>query len=114
MIWRQPAKKPHHFDVAVALPFQSTRGSHTVEVTADVQFEQVSRIIGRTAHPLWLGFRKAQRRQIQAPDPGIDYPYKRIGPYQIIEHDGKQCRLRPAFASSMCHLRPPKKTKPPE
>jgi hypothetical protein len=49
VVGRETADEPHHLDVALALALEAARRADLVEVTVDVELQQVARIIARPA-----------------------------------------------------------------
>jgi hypothetical protein len=49
MVGRETTDEPHHLDVALALALEPARRADLVEVTVNVELQQVARIIARTA-----------------------------------------------------------------
>ena len=70
---RQTPDQPHQFQVATGLLLEPTRGLDPVEVAVEVDLEHRAGVIRRTARRLRLHAFKAERRQVERLDKGINH-----------------------------------------
>jgi hypothetical protein len=68
----EPAQQPHQLNIAMRLVLYFTAGTNLVQISIDVQLQQITRLIGRPTCFLGSGRLKTQRLQIQAIDIDIN------------------------------------------
>ena len=68
----QLLQQPHQLDIPVGLLFQATTRTETVEIAVDVELQQISRVVGRPSRGGGCGPLKAERREVEVVDKGID------------------------------------------
>jgi len=74
VIGGQTAQKPHDFDVATALGFQTMRCSDLLPITIDAKLQQVARMVAMSASCSWLGTLGSQPAHLQGGNECVDYP----------------------------------------
>lgn len=91
----QVPQQPDHFDVAVRLGFQPTARSHSIQISIQVELQQIGRIVTGTTRPLGLDAEKSGRLQIQPIDEGLDEPNRVAQANVIVHHFSQKQHLRP-------------------
>jgi hypothetical protein len=66
--WSEPAQQPHHLHMTMCLVRYCTAGTQLVQVSIDVELQQLTRLIGRPTCFLGSGILKPQSLQMQAID----------------------------------------------
>jgi hypothetical protein len=97
------AQQPDHLDVAMGLRFQTTTGSDAVQVTVDVEFQQIAWVVSRPSRPFWGDADKARRGQIQSIDEGLDKAHRILWVDVIIEGFWQQQCLGSVVAGDVRH-----------
>src|SRR5580692_10261289 len=103
----QPSQQPHQFDVSSALRLQPPRGTDLLQITVEIEFQQIARIIARPPSLSRLGALKSQTRHVQPIDKCIDDPAHVIIRDQLFQTDWKQCSLCPALSLHKAHKKMP-------
>src|SRR5437762_1835435 len=99
----QLAQQPDQFQVARRLPLQPATGTHPVEITVEIEPQQISRIIRRSPRLLELRVGKTSFAQIKLPHKGIDKAHWIFRRDVIIQDLGQEQRLSPITASNIVH-----------
>lgn len=89
------AKQPHQLHIALAFSLQPARGAHLIEVSIQIQLEQIGRIVRRATRPAQQGMSQAQLSQIQHPHKGLDDPARVICWHKVLQRKREQCCLVP-------------------
>src|SRR2546421_1271536 len=104
VIGNQPPQQPQQFDVAPALRFQPSRRTHLMQISVQVQLQQVSRIIARSSRVRRFGAHKSQLFHVQPTYESFDHPADMIAWNQLLQRDRKQCSLIALLPLDETHL----------
>src|SRR5271166_4463890 len=105
---RQPPGQPHQLDIALRFPFEPPARLHTVEIAVEVDLQQRRGMIGRATRHLRHNSIKAQHRQIQFINEGIDDADRVIFPDAVVQAIRQQDELAPVLAlNKTLHSGPP-------
>ena len=74
----QLAEQPHHLYVTLALTGKLAGGTHLVEVTVNVEFEKIARVISRSASLSGSATDETQLIHFEAVNEGIEQAYRGI------------------------------------
>lgn len=77
-IRRQTLHQPQQLQIAVAFLLQSPTRTNLIVISVDVQFEQITRMVGLAAGDQGLCLTEIQCLLIQGVHKGIDHPYRMI------------------------------------
>ncbi len=99
----QVTQQPNDFDVAMGLGFQTATGSDAVQITVDVELQQIGGRIARPAGSLGGDADKARCGQIQSINEGFNEPDGVLGADVIIERFWKQQRLGSVVTGDVRH-----------
>ena len=78
------AEQPDHLDIAMGLGFQAAAGAGTVQITVDVELQQISRRVARTTRRLRNRADKPKRREVQPVDKCLDEPHRIVSSDVIV------------------------------
>jgi len=107
MIWGQTMQQPHHFHVSPTLILQLPRRTDLLQVTIEIEFEQIARIVPRPPRVGPVCAFKPQPCYVQTIYKRIDHAANVVLRNQFVQGQRKQCCLRPTFASNEAHKRCP-------
>ena len=68
----QPLEQPDDLEMAVGLAFESSAGSNGVDISVEVEAEEIAGMAGRSAAGFRFDVRKAEVFEVQAVDLGIE------------------------------------------
>src|SRR3954463_1296500 len=97
------AEQPDHLDIAVGLGFQAAARTSAVQITVDVQLQQICGSIARAACRLRNRADKPKRREIQPVDKGLDEPHRVVSSDVIVNRLRQQEQLRTVVTGKMSH-----------
>src|SRR3954463_2300026 len=97
------AEQPDHLDIAVGLGFQAAAGAGTVQITVDVELQQISRRVARTTRRLRHRADKPKRREVQPVDKCLDEPHRIVSSDVIVNRLRQQEQLRTVVTGNVCH-----------
>ena len=97
-IRRQPARQPHHLDVARRFALQTSARLDLVDVAVDVDLQHRRGVVGRTARRFRHDALKPQPPQIQLVDKHVNRPHRIVFTYVIVKELGQQNPLRSVLA----------------
>src|SRR3954447_20099724 len=97
------AEQPDHLDIAVGLSFQAAARAGTVQITVDVELQQISRRVARTTRRLRNRADKPKRREVQPVDKGFDEPHRVVSSDIIVNRLRQQEQLRTIVTGKVCH-----------
>jgi hypothetical protein len=95
VVRNEPAKQPHHLEIAPGLALKPPARLHPVEVAVNVKLQKNRRVIGRPARRLRLNPGKAEFSKIERGNERVDHPNRIILVNPIIEALGQKRRLTP-------------------
>jgi len=101
----QRPQQPHDLDVAVAFGFQPAARPHPVEISVDVELEQIARRVARPAGRLCLDAREARLDEIEAIDDGIDEADGVVGADVVVHRFWQKKKLVAFEAGNVRHAR---------
>jgi hypothetical protein len=101
----QRPQKPDDLDVAMAFGLQPPARSHAVEITVDVQLQQIARRVARPAGRLRLDPTEPGLDEIETVNEGIDKPNRIIGADAIIDRFGQKQKLIAFETGNVRHAR---------
>src|SRR5262249_30744436 len=99
----QPAREPHHLDVAPGLTLQPAARLNPVEIAVDVELQKDRRMIRRPAGSLWMGPAEPNRGQIQFIDKDVDYANRIV----VIDPVLKACESHQREPARTASIDPP-------
>ena len=102
-VWLQVPQQPDHLDIAVGLGFQPAAGPDPVEVTVDVELQQITRAHSRDARLLRLHTSEPCGREIQPIDKGIDEANRVLRADIIVQRFRQEQSLRSVVADEVRH-----------
>ena len=97
------AQQPDHLDVALRFSLQTAARANPVEVTVDVEFEQVGWIKAGPAHRLGVHPGKAGGLQIEAIYKRFNEANRVVQPDIIVDRLRQEQKLRAVCAGEMRH-----------
>ncbi|MGF6446454.1 hypothetical protein QF002_007330 [Paraburkholderia youngii] len=105
-VWRKPAGQPHQFDIALALPLQTTARLHAIEIAVDIDLEQHCRVVRRSTSDCRRGAFKSQRNQLEFFNECVDDPDGIVFCNKVIETLRQQrCLIAVRTFDKSPHLR---------
>src|SRR3954462_14230393 len=96
-------EQPDHLDIAVGLGFQAAAGAGTVQITVDVELQQISRRVARTTRRLRHRADKPKRREVQPVDKCLDEPHRIVSSDVIVNRLRQEEQLRTVVTGKVCH-----------
>src|SRR3954462_9526134 len=96
-------EQPDHLDIAVGLGFQAAAGAGTVQITVDVELQQISRRVARTTRRLRHRADKPKRREVQPVDKCLDEPHRIVSSDVIVNRLRQEEQLRTIVTGKVCH-----------
>ncbi len=72
--------QPDHFQITLRFSFSTTARTYTVQITIDVNFQQIARVISQPARSFGASPIKTHHCEIQAVNKGLDKPNHFIRP----------------------------------
>ena len=96
--------KPHYFYIPAAFRLQSARGTHTIEITVDVKFEQHSRMIWWGALFMRLDMDKAQFPKVYGICEGINHPYHIVVGDHLVQRRSEKAELKAILSDAVAHV----------
>src|SRR3954447_5490627 len=96
-------EQPDHLDIAVGLGFQAAAGAGTVQITVDVELQQISRRVARTTRRLRNRADKPKRREVQPVDKCLDEPHRIVSSNVIVNRLREKEQLRTIVTGNVCH-----------
>src|SRR3954463_16771573 len=96
-------EQPDHLDIAVGLGFQAAAGAGTVQITVDVELQQISRRVARTTRRLRHRADKPKRREVQPVDKCLDEPHRIVSSDVIVNRLRQEEQLRTVGTGKVCH-----------
>src|SRR3954454_14370483 len=96
-------EQPDHLDIAVGLGFQAAAGAGTVQITVDVELQQISRRVARTTRRLRHRADKPKRREVQPADKCLDEPHRIVSSDVIVNRLRQEEQLRTVVTGKVCH-----------
>src|SRR5271166_3022076 len=106
VIGTEPPQQPHQLHIAPALAFQTARGSNLLQISVQIQLQQISRIVSWTPRLLRLRLHKSQLLYIQPVDESVNHPTKMFVGYKLFQAHRKQRPLRPRIPFDESHRLP--------
>src|SRR6266478_2375878 len=103
VVRRQPSQQPHQLDIAPTLRLQPSRGTDLLEITVQIELQQITRIVARPPGVGCLGAFKSQIRHVQPIHKRIDHPAHMIVRNQFFQTYGKQRALLPSLSLYISH-----------
>src|SRR5580765_366765 len=103
VVRRQSSQQPHQLDVAPTLRLQPSRGTDLLEITVQIELQQIPRIVARPSGVGRLGAFKSQIRHVQPIHERIDHPAHMIVRNQFFQTYGKQRALLPPLSLHIPH-----------
>src|SRR3954470_11966684 len=97
------AEQPDHLDIAVGLGFQAAAGTSAVQITVDVQLQQVGGCVARAACRLRNRADKPERREVQPVDKCLDEPHRVVSSDVIVNRLRQEEQLRTVVTGKMSH-----------
>jgi hypothetical protein len=85
VIRSQLLEEPHELDMPVGLLCQATTRPETVERAVQVQLQQISRVVGRASRGRGCGPLKAECREVEVVDKGVDATDGVLGGHGVVE-----------------------------
>src|SRR4051794_3490631 len=83
--------------------FQSLPRTSAVQITVDVQLQQISRRVARTTRRLRNRADKPQRREVQTVDKCLDEPHRVVSSDVIVNRLRQEEQLRTVVTGNMSH-----------
>jgi hypothetical protein len=99
----QTLQQPHQLHIAVALCLQPPRGAHLMQISIQIQLQQIARIVTRTPGRCGFGSREPKLFHLQPVDECVDHTAHMLVWHQIVQHCWKQRPLTPPLASDIAH-----------
>ena len=81
----QSPQQPHDFDVALALSLQPPGGTNLLEITVEIEFEQVAGVVRRPSGCFWNGFVEPQLLKVQQGNIGLYHPNQMVFGNELIQ-----------------------------
>jgi hypothetical protein len=98
MIRIKSTQQPHQLDIATTLRLQPARRANGMQVTVQVQLQQIPRIIAGAACLCRFRPLESKLRYQKTIYECVNYTAHVIGRHKIIQHHGKQRTLIPSLA----------------
>jgi len=108
VIRRQPSQQPHHFPVPPTLSLQPSRRAHLLQVSVQVQLQQIPRIVAGSSRLGRFSSHKTQCRYVQLCHERLNYSTDMIGRNQIVQRRWKQRLLPARFTLNIGHKKCPR------
>lgn len=99
----QFAQQPDEFQIARRFPLQSPTGTHPVEITVEIEPEEIPWIIRWSSCLIELRLAKTGLAQIELPDKGFDEAHRIFRRDVIIQDLGQEQRLASITPSDVVH-----------
>ena len=93
VIGDEPAKKPHHLEIAASLTLEPSARLHAVEIAVDVELQKNRRMIGGPAGRRRRDTVKPKRGEIERINERVYYANRIALVDPVIQAFGQQCRL---------------------
>ena len=107
-VGHQPPGQPHQLDIALRFALQPPARLNPVQITVEINLQQRHRMVRGTAGRFWDNAGKAQHRQIQFVNEGIDDADRVIFPDVVVQAVRQQDELAPVLAlNKTLHPGPP-------
>src|SRR5437016_2484002 len=108
VIGNQPARQPHHLNVAGGFTLKPAARLNPVEITVDVELQQRRRMIRRSAGHFGLDPTEPKFGKIEFVDKNVDDPNRIVLADPVFQTVGKQCALTAIHPFNEApHLIPP-------
>jgi len=96
-------QQPDHLDITVGLGFQAAAGAGAVQITVDVELQQISRRVAGTAGGFRLDAGETSCPKVETIDKGLDEPDGIFCGNVIVEGFRQQQRLRAVVTGEVRH-----------
>jgi hypothetical protein len=96
-------QQPHDLQIAPGLPFEPPTGPHPIQVSINIQLQQVPRIVRRTPRPSRPRPLKTQGVHLQRVHKHIDDAHRRVRPHILLHTCRQQLRLSPVHSLNVAH-----------
>ena len=99
----QVTQQPDHLDIAVGLGFQPSAGPDPVEVTVNVELQQIAGRIARAASLLRLNTSEPRGRKIKPINKSLDEPNRVLRADIVVQRFRQEQSLRSVLANEVRH-----------
>ena len=101
----EASEQPDHLDVAVRLSLEAPARTHPVQVSVDVELQQVGGVVARPTRRLRHDAGEAGGRQVQFVHEGLNEADRVVGAHIVVHRLGQEQKLRAVMSRKMCHGR---------
>jgi hypothetical protein len=107
-VGRQTAQEPHEFNISIGISLELAAGADAVEVTVDVEAQEVGRVVGRTSPLKGDSMGEVQAFQVERGDEGVDEADGVVLADVVVEGFREEGQLVPVVAFDVPHPPPPR------